>query len=84
MTFCEEMANLKKIVVVAALDGDYQRKGFGSILELVPLAENVMKLNAVCMHCYGEAAFTKRLSHDTAVSKCSPIKIFRVMFCKKL
>ena len=68
MTFCEEMANLKKIVVVAALDGDFQRKGFGSILELVPLAENVMKLNAVCMHCYGEAAFTKRLSHDTVVS----------------
>jgi len=66
LTFCEEMANLKKIVVVAALDGDFQRQGFGNILNLVPLAENVIKLNAVCMHCYQEAAFTKRLSNDTA------------------
>ena len=35
-------------------------QGFGDILQLVPLAESVVKLTAVCMVCYGEASFTKR------------------------
>lgn len=52
--FCEEMANCGKIVVVAALDGSYQRVAFGDILQLVPLAESVIKLTAVCMQCFGE------------------------------
>nr|CAH0111083.1 unnamed protein product [Daphnia galeata] len=65
--FCEAMANAGKIVVVAALDGTYQRSGFGGFLNLVPLAENVVKLTAVCMRCYGEAAFTQRLGSETEV-----------------
>lgn len=40
---------------------------FGQILELVPCAETVVKLKAVCMVCYSEAAFTKRLGSETAV-----------------
>ncbi|XP_071797765.1 thymidine kinase, cytosolic-like [Asterias amurensis] len=65
--FAEDMADRGKIVIVAALDGTFQRKGFGSILNLVPLAENVIKLNAVCMHCYQEASYTKRMGIETAV-----------------
>lgn len=59
--FSEKMANLGKIVVVAALDGTYLRDGFGDILSLVPLAESVVKLNAVCMICFNSASFTKRI-----------------------
>lgn len=58
--FCEQMADMGKTVIVAALDGTYQREAFGDILRLVPLAESVIKLTAVCMQCYGEGAFTKR------------------------
>ncbi|KAK2714870.1 hypothetical protein QYM36_009162 [Artemia franciscana] len=65
VSFCEQMANAGKTVIVAALDGTYQRQGFGDILNLVPLAESVVKLNAVCMHCYGEASFTKRKGAQT-------------------
>jgi len=43
------------------LDGTFQRKPFGTILNLIPLAENVTKLSAVCMDCGNEAAFTKRI-----------------------
>ncbi len=50
--------------MVAALDGTFQRKGFPSILELIPMAEHVVKLNAVCMSCFGEGSFTKRMSAD--------------------
>ncbi|XP_070580666.1 thymidine kinase, cytosolic-like [Ptychodera flava] len=67
VAFCEEMASKGKKVIVAALDGTFQRKGFGDILNLVPLAESVIKLNAVCMHCYNEAAYTKRIGAETAV-----------------
>jgi thymidine kinase len=65
--FCEEMANLGKIVIVASLDGTFQRKAFGKILELIPMSESVVKLLAVCMMCHGEAAFTLRLGTETQV-----------------
>uniref|UniRef100_A0AAQ5XQR3 Thymidine kinase n=1 Tax=Amphiprion ocellaris TaxID=80972 RepID=A0AAQ5XQR3_AMPOC len=65
--FCEEMANLGKTVIVAALDGTFQRKPFGNILNLVPLAESVVKLHAVCMQCYKEAAYTKRIGAEKEV-----------------
>ncbi|XP_068117958.1 thymidine kinase, cytosolic-like [Hyperolius riggenbachi] len=65
--FCEEMANQGKTVIVAALDGTFQRKAFGNILNLVPLAESVVKLNAVCMQCYREASYTKRLGVEKEV-----------------
>lgn len=47
--FSETMANLGKTVIIAALDGTFERKPFGRILELIPLAENVTKLDAVCV-----------------------------------
>jgi thymidine kinase len=37
VTFSEKMANLGKVVLVAALDGTFQRKPFGCILDLIPL-----------------------------------------------
>lgn len=33
----------------------------------MPLAESVVKLNAVCMQCYKEAAYTKRLGAEKEV-----------------
>ena len=65
--FSEEMANKSKTVIIAALDGTFQRRAFASILELVPLAEHVIKLNAVCMSCFGEGSYTKRISADKEV-----------------
>lgn len=64
--FCDSMASAGKIVIVAALDGTFQRKPFGHVLELVPLSESVVKLSAVCMVCFADAAFSKRLGSETA------------------
>lgn len=61
------MANRGKVVIIAALDGTFQRKEFGSILQLVPLAENVTKLSAVCVYCQKDAPFTMRISEETEV-----------------
>lgn len=60
--FSEKWANSGKVVVVSALDGTFQRKPFGRTLELIPLAEKVDKLRAVCMLCFGDASFSKRIS----------------------
>ena len=54
-----------RVVVVAGLDGDFRREPFGQMVSLVPLAESVTKLSAVCMRCFrAEAAFTKRLTAE--------------------
>lgn len=43
---------------------------FGPILNLVPMAESVIKLKAVCMVCFKDAAFTKRLGAEKEVGCC--------------
>lgn len=58
--FAEELANKGVIVIIAALDSTFQRKPFGNIINLLPLAEKVTKLSAVCVVCAEEAAFTQR------------------------
>lgn len=59
--FCEELADQGVIILVAALDGTFQRKPFGNIINLLPVAEKVTKLTAVCVYCAQEASFTQRV-----------------------
>jgi len=49
--FVNDMLGQDKIVFVCGLDGDYQRKKFGSILDIIPLADDVVKVNGICHHC---------------------------------
>ena len=55
-------------VVVAGLSGDYLQRPFGKILDLIPKAEKVTFLKAMC-ECGGPASFTKRMSdHKNVIS----------------
>ena len=65
--FCERLANQGKTVLVAALDGTFERKLFDSMVPLIPLAEHIVKLTAVCMGCHKEGAFSKRLVESKSV-----------------
>ncbi|AAR07422.1 66R [Yaba monkey tumor virus] len=65
--FCDYMANNGKILIVAALDGTFLRQPFGNILNLIPRAEYVLKLTAVCMICFGSASFSKRISDEQEI-----------------
>ncbi|KAI6238921.1 Thymidine kinase, cytosolic [Aphelenchoides fujianensis] len=56
----ERLADEGKTVIVASLDGDFRRKPFESIAQLVPLAETVEKRAAVCQFCGHSASFTLR------------------------
>lgn len=40
---------------------------FGSVCELIPAAESVIKLNAVCTVCGHDAGFTRRIVADKSV-----------------
>ena len=52
-----------KSVIVAGLDGDYLRRPFGDMLKIIPYAEEVKKLDALCLMCKDgtPAHFTKRI-----------------------
>ncbi|KAF5726494.1 hypothetical protein HS088_TW22G00172 [Tripterygium wilfordii] len=64
--FCCTAADLDgKTVIVAGLDGDYLRRSFGSVLDVIPLADTVTKLTARCELCGKKAFFTLRKTEET-------------------
>nr|GMC85679.1 thymidine kinase-like [Ipomoea batatas]GMC85801.1 thymidine kinase-like [Ipomoea batatas] len=64
--FCCEAADLDgKTIIVAGLDGDYLRRRFGSVLDIIPLANTVQKLTARCELCGKRAFFTYRKTGET-------------------
>eukprot|EP00898_Chlorokybus_atmophyticus_P000078 jgi/Chlat1/1070/Chrsp110S01577 len=65
LDFCRLAADYDgKRLVVAGLDGDFQRRIFGAITELVPMADSVTKLAARCSCCGERAPFTLRTVND--------------------
>ena len=61
---CEKLADRRMRVIVAGLDQDYLGKPFGPIPKLLSIADDVLKLKAVCMICGGEATKSQRLTRD--------------------
>ena len=58
----------QKHVVVVGLDGDAERRPFGQVLDLVPFADRVQKLTAMCQLCAdGTAAIFTHAYNDPAV-----------------
>ena len=60
-------AQAGKIVIVSALGGTYQREGFNDILDLIPKAEKIKQLHAICRLCYHQASFTLRTVTDSSL-----------------
>lgn len=61
--FVQGALSRNKHIIVAGLDGDYKQERFGEIIELLPLADDITKLKALCMECNDGtlAPFTKRV-----------------------
>jgi len=55
-----------KKVYVCGLDGDYERKKFGQILDLIPLCDKVTKLTSLCGMCKNGTLgiFSKRITSE--------------------
>lgn len=60
--------NDNKNIYLSGLDGDYQQKPFMEVLEIIPLANEVIKLHAFCKICGDgtNASFTKRISNSNS------------------
>jgi len=49
-----------KKVICVGLNGDYRRDPIGQIHRLIPFADIITKIDAVCVHCSKRAPFTRR------------------------
>ncbi len=50
-----------KNIYIFGLDGDFNRKPFGQILNVIPLADYVVKFNGICKFCSKNSLFSKRI-----------------------
>ena len=61
-SFVGKLLEMKKHVHVSGLVADSDKRKFGNIIDLIPLADNVEQLKAYCVDCkdhYQNAPFTK-------------------------
>lgn len=65
-SFVQEALQQQKHVYVAGLDGDFERKKFGQLLDLIPLCDVVKKLTSICSLCKDgtKGIFSLRLSQE--------------------
>ncbi|MBP5668118.1 MAG: thymidine kinase [Salinivirgaceae bacterium] len=59
---CNQLANSGVRVIVAGLDMDYLGKPFGPMPKLMAIADDVLKVHAVCVRCGALAQFSHRLA----------------------
>ena len=55
-----------KQIYICGLDGDFERKKFGQILDLIPLCDKVHKLSSICSLCKNgtKGIFSMRLTNE--------------------
>ena len=61
-----DMLKCNKKVYICGLDGDFERKKFGQILDLIPLCDKVTKLTSLCSQCKDgtPGIFSMRLTNE--------------------
>ena len=62
----EHMLQHNKKIYIGGLDGDFERKKFGQILDLIPLCDKVTKITSLCSLCKDgtPGIFSKRISSE--------------------
>lgn len=89
LDFCLGACSEGKEVHICGLDGDYLKRPFGEILNLIPHCESVQKLTALCLNCKDgtKACFTKRICESTETvligSTESYVPVCRKCYLKK-
>ncbi|VFQ84828.1 unnamed protein product [Cuscuta campestris] len=81
--FCSEAADHDgKTVIVSGLDGDYLRRSFGSVLDIIPIADTVTKLTAQCEVCGDRAHFTLRKTEENKTELIAGADVYMPV-CRK-
>jgi thymidine kinase len=65
--FVKLLLNHGKKIYVCGLDGDFERKKFGQILDLIPYCDKVTKITSLCSLCKNgtPGIFSMRLTQET-------------------
>ena len=61
VTLLEDLANIRKVVIVAGLDMDYMGITFGLMWKILAIVDEIVKLKAICNICGNNAMFIKRI-----------------------
>lgn len=69
----QDMADSGMDVIVAGLDQDFRRRPFGPMPQLMAMADEVVKLRAICMKCGALASHTYRMIEGKPAHKDDPI-----------
>lgn len=59
---CMQLADAGLRVIAAGLDQDFLRRPFGPMPALLSVAEEVVKMHAVCVRCSGSAHYSQRIA----------------------
>jgi len=83
-----DMLQHNKKIYICGLDGDFERKKFGSILDLIPFCDNVKKLKSLCSLCRDgtPGIFSMRLTKEkkqTVVGSDNYIPVCRCCYEKR-
>ena len=73
VSLCERLADRGLDVFVAGLDQDFRGQPFSFMPRLLAVADNVIKLHAICKKCGGEASRTQRLIDGRPAAWDDPI-----------
>lgn len=79
---CDKWANIGKIVIIAALNSNFKRENFGYIIDLIPKAEHIVKLSAICFRCKKKAHFTHRKNDNNEEKVLGGKDIYEAL-CRK-
>jgi len=75
----------EKIILLSGLDGDFERQPFGHVLNLIPFADSVQRLEAFCVECKdGQTAgiFSKRIDSATEIIHVGSLGSYHTV-CRK-
>ena len=83
-----DMLKNNKVVYVCGLDGDFERKKFGEILDLIPLCDKVTKLTSLCSLCKNGnlGIFSMRISNEkeqTVIGSENYLPVCRICYDTK-
>ncbi len=59
---CMQLADAGLRIIAAGLDQDFMRRPFGPMPALLSVAEEVVKMHAVCVRCSGSAHYSQRIA----------------------
>jgi len=87
-TVVHDMLKNNKIIYICGLDGDFERKKFGEILDLIPLCDNVTKLTSLCSLCKNGTLgiFSMRITNEkeqTVIGSDNYLPVCRNCYDKK-